>query len=60
LLEVKPGEFIETFDGYKGEIVAVYTNTAVVDFSIMKDYTNHFEEPKQVVKLNNIKRANIK
>jgi uncharacterized protein YkvS len=57
LLEVKQGEIIETFDGLKGEVVAVYNRTVVVDFSSIEEWSNLFEFPKQVVKLKDIKRS---
>jgi uncharacterized protein YkvS len=57
LLEVKQGEIIETFEGLKGEVVAVYTRTVVVDFSAMEEWSNLFEFPKQLVKLKDIKKS---
>ncbi|MDR7073415.1 hypothetical protein [Fictibacillus barbaricus] len=55
-MEFKIGDIIETNDGLKGEITSLLTNTAVVDFSLTEDYETHFEDAKQVVRLNNIKQ----
>ncbi len=56
-MEFKIGDIIETNDGLKGEITSLLTNTAVVDFSLTEDYETHFEDAKQVVRLNNIKQV---
>ncbi|WNB92419.1 hypothetical protein [Bacillus sp. NEB1478] len=55
-MEFKIGDIIETNDGLKGEITSLLTNTAVVDFSLTEDFEIHFEDAKQVVRLNNIKQ----
>jgi uncharacterized protein YkvS len=56
-MEFKIGDIIETFDGLKGEITSVLTNTAVVDFSVTENYEEHFEDAKQVVRLNDIRQV---
>jgi uncharacterized protein YkvS len=56
-MEFKIGDIIETFDGLKGEITSLLTNTAVVDFSVTENYEEHFEDAKQVVRLNNIRQV---
>ncbi|ANC78863.1 MAG: DUF2187 domain-containing protein [Bacillota bacterium] len=55
-MEFKIGDIIETFDGLKGEITSLLTNTAVVDFSVTENYSEHFEDAKQVVRLNDIRQ----
>ncbi|ANX14014.1 hypothetical protein ABE41_018535 [Fictibacillus arsenicus] len=56
-MEFKIGDIIETFDGLKGEITSLLTNTAVVDFSVTENYEEHFEDAKQVVRLNDIRQV---
>ncbi|GGB41317.1 DUF2187 domain-containing protein [Fictibacillus barbaricus] len=56
-MEFKIGDIIETFDGLKGEITSLLTNTAVVDFSVTENYEKHFEDAKQVVRLNDIRQV---
>lgn len=56
-MEYKIGDIIETVDGLKGEITSLLTNTAVVDFSVTENYEEHFEDAKQVVRLNNIRQV---
>ncbi|MCM3717632.1 DUF2187 domain-containing protein [Fictibacillus phosphorivorans] len=56
-MEIKIGDIIETFDGLKGEIISLLTNTAVVDFSVTENYEEHFEDAKQVVRLNDIRQV---
>jgi uncharacterized protein YkvS len=56
-MEFKIGDIIETFDGLKGEITSLLTNTAVVDFSLTANFEEHFEDAKQVVRLNNIRQV---
>jgi uncharacterized protein YkvS len=56
-MEFKIGDIIETFDGLKGEITSLLTNTAVVDFSATENYEEYFEDAKQVVRLNNIRQV---
>jgi uncharacterized protein YkvS len=56
-MEFKIGDVIETFDGLKGEITSLLTNTAIVDFSLTENYEEHFEDAKQVVRLNNIRQV---
>jgi uncharacterized protein YkvS len=56
-MEFKIGDIIETFDGLKGEITSLLNNTAVVDFSVTENYEEHFEDAKQVVRLNDIRQV---
>jgi uncharacterized protein YkvS len=56
-MEFKIGDIIETFGGLKGEITSLLTNTAVVDFSVTENYEEHFEDAKQVVRLNDIRQV---
>ncbi|MBY6037246.1 DUF2187 domain-containing protein [Fictibacillus nanhaiensis] len=56
-MEYKIGDVIETFDGLKGEITSLLTNTAVVDFSLTENYEEHFEDSKQVVRLADIRQV---
>ncbi|KZE68012.1 hypothetical protein AWM68_17730 [Fictibacillus phosphorivorans] len=57
MIKVTAGEIIETFGGLKGEVVAVYNNTVVADLSLMKDYRDYFEDPKQVIRKADIKKT---